>query len=60
MLEEKVVLSNILRRFEVESMQSMSEIKVTGELVLRPADGILLKIKPRFKNFTRSEPMENK
>nr|QSD59141.1 CYP4C122 [Diaphanosoma celebensis]QST15031.1 CYP4C33-like protein 2 [Diaphanosoma celebensis] len=47
LLEEKVVLSSILRRFHVEAMDKRDELVLLGELILRPRDGIRLRLTPR-------------
>lgn len=40
-LEEKAVLSSVLRNFKIKTpYSSMNEIKRTMELVLRPTNGI--------------------
>uniref|UniRef100_T1JES0 Cytochrome P450 n=1 Tax=Strigamia maritima TaxID=126957 RepID=T1JES0_STRMM len=47
LMEEKVVLIHILRSFAVESIQTLEEIEVTAELIIRPRNGIKLHLKPR-------------
>ncbi|XP_023612936.1 cytochrome P450 4V2-like isoform X2 [Myotis lucifugus] len=47
MMEEKVVLSCILRHFWVESNQKREELGLTGEVILRPTNGIWIKLKRR-------------
>ncbi|XP_006092710.1 cytochrome P450 4V2-like isoform X1 [Myotis lucifugus] len=47
MMEEKVVLSWILRHFWVESNQKREELVLAGDLVLRPLNGIWIKLKRR-------------
>ncbi|XP_070264337.1 cytochrome P450 4V2-like isoform X2 [Myotis yumanensis] len=47
MIEEKVVLSWILRHFWVESNQKREELGLTGEVILRPTNGIWIKLKRR-------------
>ncbi|XP_015427377.1 PREDICTED: cytochrome P450 4V2, partial [Myotis davidii] len=47
MMEEKVILSCILRHFWVESNQKREELGVAGELILRPTNGIWIKLKRR-------------
>lgn len=46
-MEEKALLALILRRFWVESCQKPEELGVTGELILRPNNGIWIKLKRR-------------
>ncbi|XP_036313639.1 cytochrome P450 4V2-like [Pipistrellus kuhlii] len=47
MMEEKVILSCILRHFWVESTQKREELGLAGELILRPSNGIWIKLKRR-------------
>ncbi|XP_007517742.1 cytochrome P450 4V2-like [Erinaceus europaeus] len=46
-MEEKIILSCILRQFWVESTQKREELGLTGELILRPTNGIWIKLKKR-------------
>ena len=36
MMEEKVILANMLRKFEIKSLKSTQELKPSAEIVLRP------------------------
>ena len=47
MNEEKVVLSYILRHFNVESIHSRDEMLHRGELILRPGNGAWVKLSHR-------------
>nr|XP_018909369.1 PREDICTED: cytochrome P450 4C1-like isoform X1 [Bemisia tabaci] len=47
MMEEKVVLSSILRNFVLESIQREDELKLQFDLVQRPLKPIEIKFKPR-------------
>ncbi|XP_067005981.2 cytochrome P450 4C1 [Anabrus simplex] len=47
LMEEKVVLSTILRNFRVTSLDRQENIKLLGELILRPKDPLKLKFLPR-------------
>ncbi|GFG30378.1 hypothetical protein Cfor_12948 [Coptotermes formosanus] len=47
MLEEKVVLSSVLRRLRLESLDKREEVPLLLELILRPQNGIRIKISPR-------------
>ncbi|XP_067890516.1 cytochrome P450 4V2-like [Heterodontus francisci] len=47
LIEEKVILSSILRRFHVETKQSRDELHLVGELILRPQNGIWIELHPR-------------
>ncbi|XP_059941875.1 cytochrome P450 4V2 isoform X2 [Mesoplodon densirostris] len=50
MMEEKTILSCILRHFWVESNQKREELGLAGELILRPSNGIWIKLKRRNTN----------
>ncbi|XP_071538554.1 cytochrome P450 4C1-like [Panulirus ornatus] len=47
MMEEKVVLSTILRKFRVESTTPREDLRLLSEIVLRPEGGNFLKLFPR-------------
>jgi cytochrome P450 family 4 subfamily V len=48
-MEEKVLLANILRKFEIESLNTIEEAQPTAELTLRPLNGINVKLKRRIR-----------
>lgn len=45
--EEKIVISNILRRFTVRSLDPRDQVVVVSELVLRPKNGLRMQFIPR-------------
>lgn len=47
MNEEKVLLSYLLRYFNIESCQTRSELNPVGELIQRPEQGIKVKLMVR-------------
>ncbi|XP_030210407.1 cytochrome P450 4V2 isoform X2 [Gadus morhua] len=47
MMEEKVVLASILRSFNIEACQKREELHPFAELILRPSNGILIKLERR-------------
>nr|CAD7568263.1 unnamed protein product [Timema californicum] len=47
LLEEKTLLSSILRQFDVLSMEAKETVGMTLELVLRPIHGINVKLRRR-------------
>ncbi|KAM9313677.1 cytochrome P450 4V8 [Pholidichthys leucotaenia] len=47
LMEEKVVLASILRKFSIESCQKREELRPVGELILRPEQGIVIKLEKR-------------
>lgn len=46
-LEDKILLAHIMRRFKVESSLPMNQLQMSLELVLRPTQGLHLKLAPR-------------
>ncbi|XP_053970133.1 cytochrome P450 4c3 [Anastrepha ludens] len=46
-LEEKTVLSTILRKYKIESIDRREDLTLLGELILRPKDGLRVKITKR-------------
>ena len=49
LIEEKVILANILRNFDIKSMKTTEEIQPFSDLLLRPTNKILIDIKLRKK-----------
>lgn len=49
-LEEKMVISTVLRNYRVESTQKKEDIVLLAELILRPEKGLLVKLFPRNPN----------
>ncbi|XP_049765720.1 cytochrome P450 4C1-like [Schistocerca cancellata] len=47
LLEEKTVLSSLLRNYVIESVERRENMKVTAELILRPMNGIKVKLRTR-------------
>ncbi|KAM3624068.1 uncharacterized protein V6R79_018603 [Siganus canaliculatus] len=47
LMEEKVILSSILRNFSVEACQSREELQPIGDLILRPEKGIWIRLERR-------------
>ncbi|KAK7863480.1 hypothetical protein R5R35_010516 [Gryllus longicercus] len=47
LLEEKAVLSAVVRRFRLRALDPPSRLQLLWELVLRPADGVRLTLQPR-------------
>ncbi|KAL7646987.1 UNVERIFIED_CONTAM: hypothetical protein RMT77_002244 [Armadillidium vulgare] len=54
LMEEKVVLSTFLRKYKVKSLEKIKDLKLVGELILRPERETILKIFPR--NEKRTNP----
>jgi len=48
MMEEKVLLANLFRNFEFRATRSREEVILLAEIVLRPKDGLHVKIIPRL------------
>jgi len=55
-MEEKTLMSWILRYFTVKSVHRRDQIRAKGELILRPSEGVHLELelrrKPNFKIST--------
>ena len=47
LLEEKIVLSYILRNFSIDSTQTVDELHTCSELITRPKEGIYVTIAKR-------------
>ncbi|KAJ4434439.1 Cytochrome P450 4C1 [Periplaneta americana] len=47
LLEEKTVISSILRNFKVESVEQRKNLNLMNELILRPESGIRVRLLPR-------------
>ncbi|KAK8720436.1 hypothetical protein OTU49_013325, partial [Cherax quadricarinatus] len=47
LMEEKILVSNILRKYRVESVTRREDLRILGELILRPENGNILKLTPR-------------
>ncbi|XP_063976066.1 cytochrome P450 4c3 isoform X3 [Diachasmimorpha longicaudata] len=47
LLEEKVVISGVLRKFRIESAERREDISITAELVIRAKNGLNVRITPR-------------
>lgn len=48
MMEEKVILAHFLRKYNITSCQPMGEVQLIGDSILRPANGIQIKISNRI------------
>lgn len=47
MMEEKIVVANVLRRFTLKSITPLQTMDVSMEIVLRPVPPIKIKFVPR-------------
>lgn len=47
LLEEKSVLSAVLRNYRIEAIDRREDLTLLGELILRPKDGLRVKITRR-------------
>ncbi|KAM9329052.1 cytochrome P450 4V2 [Gastrophryne carolinensis] len=50
LMEEKVVLAYILRNFTVKATEKREKIRLLGELILRPENGIWIELEQRTPN----------
>ncbi|KAI9564177.1 hypothetical protein GHT06_007915 [Daphnia sinensis] len=51
LMEEKVILSSILRNFHIRALDRREELILLNELTLRPRDGVRLHLTPKQKHF---------
>ncbi|XP_042897915.1 cytochrome P450 4V2 isoform X2 [Parasteatoda tepidariorum] len=51
LMEEKTILSTILRRFKVRSLDARDQVHLINELVLRPYKGLRIQIRQRHQDF---------
>ena len=49
MMEEKVLLAYILRRYTIKALQTEDDLHPMGELILRPQEGIFVELSHRHK-----------
>lgn len=47
LLEEKSVISAVLRNYKIEAIDRREDLTLLGELILRPKDGLRVKITRR-------------
>lgn len=47
-LEEKSIISAVLRNYTIESVDRREDLTLLGELILRPKDGLAVRIAPRM------------
>lgn len=48
--EEKTVIASIMRKYKIQSVETQEEIKFIAELILRPENGVKLRLQPRIIN----------
>jgi len=46
-MEEKVIISSVLRKFTLRSTMAVSEIPLCAEIILRPQHGLRVSLTPR-------------
>lgn len=60
MLEEKILLSTLLRRYKIEVVQKPEDLIMVTELLTRPGRGVKVKISRRFyENSPNALNLEN-
>lgn len=52
MLEEKCVISSVIRKYCIEAVDRREDLTLLGELILRPKDGLKVRI-------TRRQPLHS-
>ena len=48
MMEEKVLLSSVLRKYNLSTTMKAADIPLLAELILRPKNGISISMEKRF------------
>ncbi|XP_035221744.1 cytochrome P450 4V2-like [Stegodyphus dumicola] len=56
LMEAKTMLSFILRKYHVRSLDPRDKVHVADEIILRPKNGIRIEIKPRSESLTNHPP----
>ncbi|KFM71387.1 Cytochrome P450 4c3, partial [Stegodyphus mimosarum] len=56
MMEAKTMLSFILRKYHVRSLDPRDKVLVADEIILRPKNGLRIEIKPRGESLTNHPP----
>jgi cytochrome P450 len=51
MMEGKVILANMLRKFEIKSLKTTEELEPVLELVLKPTHGIPIELSLRKNKY---------
>lgn len=46
-LEEKAIISSVLRKYRIEAVDRREDLTLLGELILRPKDGLAVRITKR-------------
>ena len=46
-MEEKVIMAHLLHNFRIESLDKRENIVMMTEVILRPRDGLRVRLKPR-------------
>jgi cytochrome P450 family 4 len=54
LLKLKILLSTILRNFRVYSDVKEDDYRLQGDIILKRADGFMIKLEPRRKNLMAS------
>ena len=49
LMEEKTVLSKVIRSFEIQSLDAIKDVSPIIEIITRPKDGIRVKLKQRIE-----------
>ncbi|XP_077969274.1 uncharacterized protein LOC120344841 [Styela clava] len=58
LMEEKVMIAQFLHKFSIKSSKRTEDLVMMADLILRPADGVKVKISRRVKNYTITQIME--
>ncbi|KAI4464331.1 cytochrome p450 family 4 [Holotrichia oblita] len=47
MYEEKTILASIINRYKVRAVETVQSVKISTDIILRPANGVLVKLEKR-------------
>lgn len=53
-MEEKIILSLILRHFHIKALDKPTDLVLLTELILRPRDGIRLSMTQKSKIYSKT------
>lgn len=48
MMEEKVILAQFLRHYNIKARETTEQMEVMGDIILRPKNGVKVEISKRY------------
>ena len=55
MLEEKAIISGIIKNYKIEAIERREDVQIIAELVIRSKNGLYVQIQPRPQKEFRSK-----